>query len=352
MHQVPTPRSSAPASTTVLVIEDNELVRSALRLVLEGADFCVIEAPDARTALERAGEHRHDVALLDLNLPDGDGFEVLRRLGEADSAPVIVVTGRVELADRLRGFDLGATDYVLKPFYGGELVARLQRAVGPRRVPKQDTSTPNAPFHLDRLARVVRVHGQDLDLTAKEFDLLARLIDAEGRAVSRGELLRTVWNSAEAWQTTATVTEHVYRVRGKLELVGVDPACVTTVRGVGYSYDPSVFDAPLLRSRGPTSAAGTTEAEQDDTGLSEGEEASRLQTVDDIVRWLQASLDGLHTPPNALGSGTRCGASDAGLAVRVQDLVAAAQRAIDRIQAAPVQCANGGARSSVPHATS
>jgi DNA-binding response OmpR family regulator len=228
---------SSPAR--VLVVDDDDAVRLVLRHGLEAQGFVVDEARDGAEALEHVPRVRPDVVLLDLVMPGADGFDVLVRL-HALGAAVIVVTGQAELSDRVTGLDLGADDYIVKPVSPIEVAARVRSVL--RRLRAGDTPGEGAMVFdglvVDPLTREVLVHGAGVPTTAKEFDLLAYLARNPRRVLSRDDLLVAVWESSPAWQDPATVTEHVRRLRRKIESDPDNPRWIRTVRGVGYRFTP------------------------------------------------------------------------------------------------------------------
>jgi DNA-binding response OmpR family regulator len=223
----------------VLVVDDDERVRRLVLTTLRREGFDVIEAVDGAGALSAVTDQPPDVLLLDLALPGLDGLDVLRSLREATTIPIIVLTGRATEADRVLGLDLGADDYVVKPFLPRELAARV-RAVA-RRAGANATPEPIVRFDdlvIDRSAREVFRGDEPVELTAREFDLLLHLASSPRTVFSREQLLRDVWESSSSWQDPDTVTEHVRRLRRKLEADPSRPEMLVTVRGVGYRFDP------------------------------------------------------------------------------------------------------------------
>ena len=208
----------------VLVVEDDAAVAEPLLQGLRRNGFEPLHVARAADVVPAA--HDVDVVLLDLGLPDGDGLTVLRDLRQSSEVPVIVVTARGHEADRVMGLELGADDYVVKPFSVRELSARI-RAVSRRR--RVDPTLHSARVVVDRSRRRASVDGRPVDLTAKEFDLLAVLAEEPGRVVARQELLSRIWDPV--WHGTGkTLDVHVSALRRKLG----DPSLVETVRGVGY----------------------------------------------------------------------------------------------------------------------
>ena len=208
----------------VLVVEDDPSVAEPLIQGLHRHGFQTQWVAYASQALATAAAM--DVVILDLGLPDADGLDVLRELRRTSDVPVIITTARGDEADRIVGLELGADDYVVKPFSVRELAARI-RAVGRRR--RTEAVLSGNRIHLDRGRREVTVDGAPVELTAKEFDLLAVLAEEPGRAVPRQELFARVWDPV--WVGTGkTLDVHVASLRRKLG----DPELIRTVRGVGY----------------------------------------------------------------------------------------------------------------------
>lgn len=208
----------------VLVVEDDPAVAEPLLEGLQRNGLDVHHVAFARDVVPAA--HDVDVVLLDLGLPDGDGITILRDLRQVTEVPVIIVTARGHEADRVIGLELGADDYVVKPFSVRELSARI-RAVSRRR--RVEAPLAAGRVRIDRSQRRAFVDEQEVDLTAKEFDLLAVLAEEPGRVVPRQELFSRVWDPV--WHGTGkTLDVHVSALRRKLH----DPELIETVRGVGY----------------------------------------------------------------------------------------------------------------------
>jgi DNA-binding response OmpR family regulator len=223
-------REGVPQLTeTVLLVEDEHNVGAMVRSYLVHHDYKVVWVRTAEEGWAELGRHAIDLILLDIRLPGMDGFELCRRVRERSSVPIIMLTARDEEADRVLGLELGADDYVPKPFSPRELVARM-RAVQ-RRVRPAVHREPLVcgPVRLDPPARTVTVSGEPVMFTAREFDLLYCLIDNAGVVLTREQLLERVW-SLDFVGGTRTVDQHVAQVRAKLGL----PDLIETVRGVGY----------------------------------------------------------------------------------------------------------------------
>jgi two-component system phosphate regulon response regulator PhoB len=229
--------------TRILVVDDDEQLRSLLLLVLEGEGYTVVTASDAAGAIQEVESGPIDLVVLDISLGADDGRMVLGKIREMGTLPVILISGKTDTADRVLGLRLGADDYLPKPFSPVELVARVEsvlRRSGPRSEPVAEPKANGSASGLvvDELSREVTVDGRHVDLTAREFDLLAFLVRSPRQVFSRGQLLEHVWASRSDWQDEATVTEHVRRVRHKLETDPEHPRWITTVRGVGYRFEP------------------------------------------------------------------------------------------------------------------
>jgi len=235
------------ACSRVLVVDDDQRARTVVAWQLEADGFAVTEAGDGPAALAQIERDRPDLVVLDLSLPGMDGLDVLRRVREAEGRaaagaaaaplPVIVLSGRGGETDRIIGLDLGADDYLVKPFSPGELAARV-RSVLRRSRPGPAPARPAVGLRVDEASRDVTRDGSPVELTAKEFDLLAFLARHPRQVFTRAQLLQHVWGSGKGWQGEATVTEHVHRLRQKLGPCGDGRPIVQTVRGVGYRLEP------------------------------------------------------------------------------------------------------------------
>lgn len=229
-------------SARVLVAEDDRSVRDALVLALELEGYTVDAQPDGERALQAFDQFGPDVLILDVMMPTVDGLTVCRRLRARNvTTPILVLTARDQVSDRVTGLDAGADDYVVKPFSPRELTARvravLRRAVAigvPDGLGVEALDTGR--LHIDLPAREVTIAGALVPLTAREFDLLVHLARSPRRAFTREELLERVWGYS--FGDTATVTVHVRRLREKVEANPSEPDHLVTVWGVGYRWDP------------------------------------------------------------------------------------------------------------------
>ncbi|HZB78802.1 MAG TPA: response regulator transcription factor [Actinomycetota bacterium] len=225
-------------ATRVLVVDDEPMVREVLARYLSREGFDVDAAEDGEQALIRHAEGAPDLVLLDLMLPRVDGYEVFRRIRERAATPVIMLTARGEETDRIVGLELGADDYVTKPFSPREVVARVRAVLrrGVESEPGEPTVIEHGDLSIDHGRREVRVRGDVVKLTRKEFDLLEFLASKPGVTFTRTQLLEDVWDFA--WDgDTATVTVHVRRIREKIEDDPSEPKRLVTVWGVGYRFE-------------------------------------------------------------------------------------------------------------------
>jgi DNA-binding response OmpR family regulator len=224
----------------VLVVDDEPMVREVVARYLTLDGMRVHEAADGVAALAWIGAHRPDLVVLDIMLPGTDGLTILRQLRAATDVPVILLTARTDEADRVLGLELGADDYVVKPFSPRELAARVRTVL--RRAANAPT-VAGAVLEFDRLridpgTREVIVEGRVVALTPKEFDVLYALAASPRQVFTRRQLLAQVWDSAPEYQDPATVTVHIGRLRQKIEPEPEDPRWITTAWGVGYRFEP------------------------------------------------------------------------------------------------------------------
>ncbi|MFE0509099.1 response regulator transcription factor [Streptomyces sp. NPDC058964] len=227
----------------ILVVDDDPTVSEVVAGYLDRAGFDVDVAADGPAAVARAATRPPDLVVLDLMLPGMDGLEVCRRIRENGPLPVIMLTARGDEEDRILGLEVGADDYVTKPFSPRELVLRVESVLRRTGTPAAAEGPPRAepglrsgPLALDSTARRATRYGTELALTMREFDLLAYFLRHPGRATSREELMHRVWG----WEfgDLSTVTVHVRRLREKIEDDPARPRLISTVWGVGYRFDP------------------------------------------------------------------------------------------------------------------
>lgn len=226
----------------ILIVDDDDELRSIVEAEFRLHNFDVAGCAEGGRVLEMIRSRRPDLVVLDLGLPDVGGLSILHEIRAIGSLPVIVLTGRSAEADRVVGLEMGADDYVVKPFYPRELTARVKTVLR-RSVSHVAHAPPPAAMHfgdlvIDLRSRDVLIDGSYIDLTAKEFDLLAFLAESPRQVFSRSQLLRLVWGSDPEWQSPSTVAEHIHRLRRKIESDPASPQRIHTMRGAGYRFVP------------------------------------------------------------------------------------------------------------------
>lgn len=232
------PHAAATTATTVLVVDDEPMVREVLTTYLEREGHRVTSAADGAAALEILNSDKPDLVILDLMLPKVDGLSVLAHLRHDTDVPVIVLTARGEEPDRVLGFELGADDYVVKPFSPREIVARVRSVLRRSQPPESNAPIVHGDLRIDRSSREVTLRGEPVTLTPREFELLAYVAAAPRQVFRRSELLAAVWDSSADYQDPSTVTVHVRRLRNKIEADPTQPRHLVTVWGVGYRFEP------------------------------------------------------------------------------------------------------------------
>ncbi|WP_017613093.1 response regulator transcription factor [Nocardiopsis salina] len=229
--------------TRVLVVEDEESYSDALSYMLRKEGFEVAVAPTGNVALETFDRTGADLVLLDLMLPGLSGTEVCRTLRQKSNVPVIMLTAKDSEIDKVVGLELGADDYVTKPFSSRELVARIRAVL--RRRGEEEAPLPAAleagPVRMDVERHVVTVRGDNVTLPLKEFELLEVLLRNAGRVLTRMQLIDRVWG-ADYVGDTKTLDVHVKRLRAKIEEDPSHPRYIVTVRGLGYKFEPVTVD--------------------------------------------------------------------------------------------------------------
>jgi DNA-binding response OmpR family regulator len=224
---------------TVLVVDDEPSISEVVSIYLRRAGYQVVVAQDGQQALQVLEKEPPDLVVLDLMLPKVDGLEITRRLRAQGDTPIIMLTARREEADRIAGLEMGADDYVVKPFSPQELVSRVKAVL--RRTRGSTPGVAERPLVFDDLridpkTRLVEVNGEEKTLTAKEFDLLWVLARHPRQVFNRDQLLDLVWGLTE-YVDPSTVTVHVRRLREKIEPDPSNPRHIQTVWGVGYKFE-------------------------------------------------------------------------------------------------------------------
>ena len=225
----------------ILIVEDEPNIAEVVSLYLDRAEFTVRIARDGEAALKSLEQHIPDLVVMDLMLPGLDGFTITRWLRERSNVPIIMLTSRRDEIDRITGLELGADDYVVKPFSPQELVSRVRavlRRAGKVQEPIQEEQpVVSGNLTINPLARTVLRNNENIPLTAKEFDMLYLLVSHPRQVFTRDQLLERVWGEAE-YIDPSTVTVHIRRLREKIETDPSSPAHLLTVWGVGYKYEP------------------------------------------------------------------------------------------------------------------
>ena len=222
----------------VLVVDDDASIRLIASEALCAEGYRALEAHDGAAAIRLIREGRADAVVLDLGLPEISGLDVLTTVREFSDLPIVILTGRSDEGDLIQGLRLGADDCMVKPCSPRELAARVKCVMRRAHQESRPTRLDFDGMHIDLAAHEVAVDGRALDLTPLEFELLSCLAQSPRTVVTRAQLLQNVWDSSAEWQTTATVTEHVRRLRAKIEVNPQDPRWVVTVRGLGYRFEP------------------------------------------------------------------------------------------------------------------
>ena len=230
--------TTAPLRAKILVVEDEQDINDLVASTLESEGYAVVQAASGMEAMERLEKDEPDLVVLDLMMPVISGLEVLQHIRAKGNTPVILLTALESEDNRVRGLQLGADDYIVKPFSVRELGARVTALL--RRSGMSAAASPVLEYpglRIDLTGREVWVRDELVETTAKEFDLLAFLAAAPGKVFTRHELLKQVWQSSSEWQQEGTVTEHIRRLRLKVEEDAEKPKWLQTVRGVGYRFE-------------------------------------------------------------------------------------------------------------------
>jgi DNA-binding response OmpR family regulator len=228
-----------PDTATILLVDDEESIQKLLTFPLERDGFRVVPAHDGEEALDRFGQERVDLVVLDVMLPRLDGLEVCRKLRATSSVPILMLTARDDELDKVLGLELGADDYMTKPFSVREFRSRvralLRRAAAPRHEPGGDDVIQADGLRIDPARRRVTVDGREVELTYVEFELLRALAERPGRVFTRQALLERLWGDSD-FRDPRTIDVHIRHLREKLEQDARRPEYIFTVRGVGYRF--------------------------------------------------------------------------------------------------------------------
>lgn len=225
----------------ILIVEDDEAIAQLEKDYLEVNNYEVTVENNGEVGLKRAIEGDYDLFILDLMLPQKDGFEVCQKIREVKNTPILLVSAKKDDIDKIRGLGLGADDYITKPFSPGELVARVkahmsrfERLVGSNAPGKKNVIEIRG-LRIDTDSRIVSVNGEDVQLSSKEFELLLFLVENPNRVISKEELFQAIWGQA-SFGDAKTVTVHIKKVREKIEIDSSKPQYIETIWGIGYRF--------------------------------------------------------------------------------------------------------------------
>jgi DNA-binding response OmpR family regulator len=228
-----------PDSATILLVDDEESVQKLLTYPLERDGYRVVQARDGDEALAKFDAENVDLVVLDVMLPRVDGLEVCKRLRARSAVPIVMLTARGDELDKVLGLELGADDYITKPFsireFRSRVKALLRRASAPKYEPRDEDVIEVDGLRIDPARRSVEIDGRPVQLTYVEFELLRTMAQRPGRVFSRQALLETLWGAAE-YREPRTIDVHVRHLREKLEDDPREPTYILTVRGVGYRF--------------------------------------------------------------------------------------------------------------------
>lgn len=223
----------------IFIVEDEENIASILSDYLHAAGFPTVWLGEGGSVAQRVREEKPDLLLLDLMLPGKDGIEVCREIRSFSGVPIIMVTARVEEIDRLLGLELGADDYICKPFSPREVVARVRAVLRRSGMRGEDRVSSPGALVLDEAALQARLHGRNLDLTVVEFKLLALLMAKPGHIYNRDQLMERIYPDQRI-VNDRTIDSHIKKLRRKMELVDPDCDLIRSVYGAGYKYEEMV----------------------------------------------------------------------------------------------------------------
>ncbi|MFM1783976.1 MAG: hypothetical protein RLZZ579_253 [Actinomycetota bacterium] len=226
--------------TSVMIVEDENTLREALAYLLKKEGYAITEAADGEQALAKFEKHSPDLIILDLMLPGISGTEVCKRIRKVSNVPIIMLTAKDAEIDKVVGLEIGADDYVTKPYSTSELLARmkavLRRQNGVSSALASEGTVVAGPVEMNHDKHQVSVRGEKVSMPLKEYELLELLIENKNRVLTRGQIIDSVWGS-NYFGDTKTLDVHIKRLRTKIELDPAEPKHLLTVRGVGYKFE-------------------------------------------------------------------------------------------------------------------
>lgn len=218
---------------TIMLVDDAEDLREVLKLYLDNAGYRVIEAVNGRDALDKLERDPIDLMILDIMMPVMDGFELIKALGPDRPFPVIFLSAKTQVQDKIKGLNLGGDDYIEKPFDPGEVLARVMAVLRRRPQVQVQAHKKNGPLDWDMENRRISLDGLVLDLTAKEYLLLAKFMERPGKVYTKAEIYEDIWEEPYYFDDN-TIMVHISKLREKIEEDPKNPRLIKTIRGIGY----------------------------------------------------------------------------------------------------------------------
>ena len=221
----------------LLLVEDDKNISSTISYYLQSEGFEINTSKNVKEAMEKIKNNEYDLMLLDINLPDGTGYELYEEMKKFQEIPTIFLTALDEEKDIVKGFDLGADDYITKPFHAGELLSRIKNVLrhSPKKIKEEKVKIKNVEINYT-LGKVFK-YDIEIELTALEYKILVMLFENRGRIITREEILTYIWDNEEKFVNDNTLTVYIKRIREKIEKDPNNPQIIKTVRGLGYKIE-------------------------------------------------------------------------------------------------------------------
>ena len=221
----------------LLLVEDDKNISSTISYYLQSEGFEINTSKNVKEAIEKIKNNEYDLMLLDINLPDGTGYELYEEMKKIQEIPTIFLTALDEEKDIVKGFDLGADDYITKPFHAGELLSRIKNVLrhNPKKIKEEKVKIKNVEINYT-LGKVFK-DGIEIELTALEYKILVMLFENRGRIITREQILTYIWDNEEKFVNDNTLTVYIKRIREKIEKDPNNPQIIKTVRGLGYKIE-------------------------------------------------------------------------------------------------------------------
>ena len=218
----------------IFLLEDDKIISSSVTYYLQGKGFKVETASNIKQGLEKVKNQDFNLALLDITLPDGNGYEFYKKLKEIQDIPVIFLTALDEEEDIIKGFDIGADDYITKPFHTGELLSRIRNVLRHIKKEEKENIIRIDNIELNETNGTVKKNGEEIELTALEYKILVMLFENRGRVISREQILANIWDESGNFVNDNTLTVYIKRLRAKIENDPENPNIIKTIRRLGY----------------------------------------------------------------------------------------------------------------------